>query len=228
MPKAATSQPGKPRRYHSPRRKQQAVATGNAILDAAERLFVRDGYTATSMAAIAKEAGVALKTVYIAFETKGGLLRALWNRNLRRGREEVPVAEQDWFREVLEATDPERVLRLNARNSREAKTRIAALGDVILSAAAADPDVNALSERIWSQFYENQHEVVEALHGLKALKPGLTVDRAADILWTLNHPHVYLLLLRARGWTPEEYERWLGDITCSELLGERPRRKRSR
>ncbi len=213
---AATSE--KKRRYHSPRRREQAEATRNEILDAAERLFIRDGYVATSMAAIAKEAGVALKTVYVSFETKSGLLRALWHRNLRGGREDVPVGDQAWFREVLDEPDPAKALRLNARNSRVVKQRIAPLGHVILNAAAADPEIKALSERIWSQFYDNQRDVVKSIAGRKGLRRGLGVDRAADILWTLNHPHVYVLLLESRDWTPEQYERWLGDITCSQLL----------
>jgi AcrR family transcriptional regulator len=216
MPKAAEKKQ-KTRSYNSPRRREQAKATREEILDAAERLFIEDGYVATSMAAIATEAGVALKTVYLAFETKSGLLRALWHRNLRGGREDVPVGEQQWFLEVLEEPDSAKALRLNARNSRVVKTRIAPLGSVVLSAAAADPEIEALSERIWSQFYENQHAVIESIHKRKALKSGLSVDRAADVLWTLNHPRTYLLFLE-RGWTPEEYERWLGDITISELL----------
>jgi AcrR family transcriptional regulator len=220
---AATRQ--ETRRYHSPRRREQAEATRKEILDAAERLFIKDGYVCTSMAAIAKEAGVAVKTVYLAFETKSGLLRALWHRNLRGGREDVPVGDQDWFREVLEERDPAKALRLNARNSRVVKTRIAPLGEVILGAAPADPEIDALSKRIWSQFYDNQREVVKALHRRKALKPGLGVDRAADILWTLNHPRTYMLLLQDRGWTPEQYERWLGDITCAELLRDGGRAK---
>jgi TetR/AcrR family transcriptional regulator, regulator of autoinduction and epiphytic fitness len=217
MAKAAETDQKKRRAYHSPRRKEQAEATRREILDSAERLFLDNGYVATSMAAIAKEAGVALKTVYLAFETKSGLLRALWHRNLRGGREDVPVAEQSWFLEVLEEPDPAEALRLNARNSKQVKTRIAPLGAVLLSGAAADPEVEALSERIWSQFYENQLEVVKALHRRGALKKGLGVKRAADVLWTLNHPRTYLLLLD-RGWTPEQYERWLAEITISELL----------
>src|SRR6516162_3482952 len=105
------------RPYDSPRRREQAAATRLEILEAAQRLFERDGYAATTMAAIATEARVALKTVYIAFETKSGLLRALWNARLRGGREDVPVAEQQWYRDVLEEPDPERQLRMNARNS---------------------------------------------------------------------------------------------------------------
>ncbi len=217
MAKAAET-PRKTRRYHSPRRKEQAEATRKAIMDAAERLFEKDGYVATSMVAIAKEAGVALKTVYLAFETKGGLLRALWHRNLRGGREDVPVSDQEWFIEVLEEPDPAKALRLNARNSRQVKTRIAPLGEVLLNAAPADPEVDALSKRIWSQFYDNQRDVVKSLKRRKALKKGLGIERATDILWTLNHPRTYILLVQDRGWTAEQYERWLGDITISELL----------
>jgi len=217
MAKAAAT-PKKKRPYHSPRRREQAEATRRQILDAAERLFLQHGYVATSMAAIAKEADVALKTVYLAFETKFGLLRALWHRNLRGGRGDVPVGDQEWFHEVLEENDPAKALRLNARNSRRVKARIAPLGDVLLNAAAADPDVKTLSERIWTQFYENQLEVVRAIQKRKGLKPGLTVERATDILWSLNHPHLYLLLLRSRGWSEDDYERWLGDITCEQLL----------
>ena len=52
----------------------------------------------------------------------------------------------------------------------------------------------------------------------KALRPGLGVARAADILWTLNHPDLYWLLVNERGWTPEQFEEWLGDALCSQLL----------
>ncbi len=59
-------------------------ATRMQVLEAAQQLFEQDGYAATSMAAIASEAGVSLKTVYLAFETKSGLLRALWHVLLHR------------------------------------------------------------------------------------------------------------------------------------------------
>ena len=77
------SEPVKTRPYNSPRRREQAAATRREILEAAQRLFERQGYATTTMAAIAAEAGVALKTVYVAFETKSGLLRALWHLLLR-------------------------------------------------------------------------------------------------------------------------------------------------
>src|SRR6476620_2228397 len=90
------------RRYDSPRRREQAAATRGAILEAAQRLFERQGYAATTMAAIAAEAGVALKTVYVAFETKSGVLRALWHLLLRGDEDAAPVADRSWYREVLD------------------------------------------------------------------------------------------------------------------------------
>ena len=71
------------RRYDSPRRREQAAATRLHILQAAQRLLEQQGYAATTMAAIATEAGVALKTVYLAFQTKSGVVRALWDVLLR-------------------------------------------------------------------------------------------------------------------------------------------------
>jgi AcrR family transcriptional regulator len=88
----------KSRPYNSARRREQAAATRRDILEVAQRLFERQGYAATTMAAIAAEAGVALKTVYLAFETKSGVLRALWNLLLRGDEGEAPVAERSWYR----------------------------------------------------------------------------------------------------------------------------------
>ena len=80
------------RRYDSPRRREAAATTRREILEAAERLFERQGYAATTMTTIAAEARVALKTVYVAFETKSGVLRALWNLRLRGERTGVRLA----------------------------------------------------------------------------------------------------------------------------------------
>jgi AcrR family transcriptional regulator len=209
----------KTRRYDSPRRREQAAATRRAILEAAQRLFERDGYAATTMAAIAKEAGVALKTVYVAFETKSGLLRALWHLLLRGDEDDVTIAERPWYREVLAEPDPERQLRIGAHNARLVKERAGALMKVIRSAAATEPDAAELWNRIESDFYDNQRAVVQVLHDNGALRPGLDVASAADIMWTLNHPDLWHLLVGGRGWTPEAWERWFADTTCQQLLG---------
>lgn len=209
----------KPKRsYTSPRRQAQAEATRRDILDAAQRLFEDQGYPATTMAQIAQEAGVALKTVYLAFDTKSGLLRALWNVLLRGDDESRPVSEQDWYRQVLDEADPERRLRLNARNSAAGKQRISGILEVIRSAAPSDRDIAALWERIQSEYHANQRAIVEPLHEQSRLRPELELDQATDILWTINHPNTWQLLVVDRGWTPEQYEQWAGDLACGQLL----------
>lgn len=206
------------RSYESPRRRAQADATRRDILAAAQRLFETNGYAATTMAEIAKEAGVALKTVYLAFQTKGGLLRALWNLLLRGDEADRSVAERRWYLDMLEETDPERQLRLNARNSTSVKQRISAILEVIRSAAAIDADVGALWQRIQTDYHANQRAIVERLHERRQLRPRLGVERGTDILWTLNHPNTWQLLVVDRGWTPEQYEQWTGDLACAQLL----------
>jgi AcrR family transcriptional regulator len=206
------------RRYHSPRREQQAAETRRAILEAADGLFVKDGYPATTMEAIAEQAGVSLKTVYLPFATKSGLLRALWDLRLKGDQRETPVISHEWFRAVMDESDPAKKLRLNARNSRAAKTRIGGLFKVIRGAAEIDEDCAALWELIQSDFRDNQRMIVQAIGALGALRAGLTVEIATDTLWALNHPDVWNLLVTERGWPPERYEQWLADTSCAQLL----------
>jgi AcrR family transcriptional regulator len=216
------SEPVKSRRYHSPLRLEQAAATRRSILNAAQELFEQRGYSATSMAAIAAGAGVSLKTVYVTFETKSGVLRALWHLLLRGDEEPVPVGERPWFRAVLDEPDAERQLRLNVHNAKEVRARVGALLEVIRRAASADTEVDELWTRIQAEFYDNQRSVVEALHARKALKRDLDVVGATDILWTLNHPDLYWLLVNERGWTPDQHEQWLADLLCGQLLRPHP------
>jgi len=206
------------RQYHSPLRHQQAAATRAAVLDAARRLFVRDGYPATSMQAIAAEAGVASKTVYLAFATKSGLLRALWDLTLKGDEDDAGVDQREWYREVIDEPDPEKQLHLNARNARVVKVRIAPLLEVIRNGAPVDADVAALWDLIHTDFYENQRAIVEVIHRRRALRRGLDIATATDILWTLNHPDVWLLLVGKRGWSPARWERWFAETACAQLL----------
>ena len=209
-----------PRRaYNSPRRQAQAAATRRAILEAAGRLFERDGYPATTMEAIAEEAGLSLKTVYLPFTTKSGLLRALWDVRLKGEDSDPPVAQHQWFREVMEESDPVRKLQLNARNSRAAKSRIGGMFKVIRGAAEIDTDCAALWRLIQGDFHANQRMIVESLDRAGGLRPGLSVARATDVLWTLNHPDVWILLVGERGWAPKAYQSWLAQTSCAQLLG---------
>ena len=208
----------KSRAYVSPRRRAQAAETRRAILEAARRLFEQGGYASTSVPSIAVEANVAVKTVYLAFETKAGLLRAVWEARLGGDEEHIPVMERSWFREMTAERDPVRKLRLAAAQSRRVKSGSGALLEVVRNAAMTDPEITALWRDIETKLLRVQRAIVDQLVETKSLAAGLTVRAAADVLWTLNHPTVWHLLVRERRWSPTQYERWLHDALCLHLL----------
>ena len=210
--------PVKTRHYNSSRRRAQAEATRQAILDAAQQLFEEKGYGATSMPAIAERAGVALKTIYLYVESKAGLVRALWEARLAGDEAAVPVLERNWFHGVSDEPDPERKLRLVAAQGRRVKARSGALLEMIRTAASSDPEIATLWKAIEEKLLAVQGAIIEQLHASGSLTRTLDVTTATDILWTLNHPTQWQLLVRGRGWTGEQYEQWLGDMFCSQLL----------
>ena len=216
----------KPKRsYHSPRRQAQAAATRRSILEAAQRLFERQGYAATTMDAIAEDAGVALKTVYVAFATKSGVLRGLWDLLLkgdldeRRGGRAAVVSRGPRRGRPPPPTATERA-QLTRRQGADRRGP----GDDS-QRRSHRPDIDALWNLIQTDFYDNQRTIVQTLHRKKALRPGLDVTRATDILWTLNHPDMWQLLVGRRAWTPEQYEKWFADTACSQLLKPAPTKK---
>ncbi len=185
-------------------------------------MFVEQGYAATTMPAIAAQTGVAPKTVYSGFGTKSGVLHAVWDLALGGDDSQTPVAAREWYREVLDEPDPVRQLQRNAHNSRVVKERIASILDVIRNAAQLDPAVGALWQTIQKEFHDNQRVIVETLEQKNALKDGLSIAAATDILWTLNHPNTWQLLVVERDWTAERYEKWLASAACEQLLGRSP------
>jgi AcrR family transcriptional regulator len=206
------------RRYDSSNRRARAEATRRAILEAAQRRFERDGYVATSVEALADDAGVVRKTVYLAFANKAAVLRGVWDMVLKGDLDEAPVAARPWYVEMLLEPDPVRLLRLVATNSCQVKRRIGRMLAVIRDAAVVDDDAGALWRLIQTDFHENQRRIVEALFETGGLRLELDVERATDVLWTLNHPDIWLLLVRERGWTPPAFEDWFFATLCSQLL----------
>ena len=205
------------RSYHSPVRVQQAAARRQALAEAARDLFVERGYPATTMDAVATRADVSLKTAYNAYKTKAGLLRAVWDLSLKGDLDEAPIGERNWYTSLMSESDPHRQLAMAAENSRIVKTRIGPVLRVIRDAAPVDEDLTALWELIQSDFWANQRAIVESLADKGALRPGLDVQRATDLLWMLNHPDVWLLLVDRRAWSPDDWEEWFAK-TCQELL----------
>ena len=131
-------------------------------------------------------------------------------------QEQIP--DRPWYLEVLDESDPERKLRLVAHHSVAVKQRIGPLLRALRSAAVVDADGAALWALIQTDFHSNQRVIVESLVATGRLRQDVDVDRATDILWTLDHPDVWLLLAGERGWTPEAFETWFADTAFAQLL----------
>jgi AcrR family transcriptional regulator len=222
--------PVKPERrpYDSPRRREQAEQTGRAILEAARTCFVQRGYAATSLADIAAQARVSLKTLQARYGTKRDLLLAVWHATIAGPDDvDVPVADRSWFQQTLLEPDARHLLERVARNSRVVKGRAGPIMEVVRAAAPGVPEIGALWQRMQDEFLENQTLIARALARKGALRPGLSVKQAGELIWALNHPSVHHLLVCERGWSPGRYERWLAESLMAQLLAPAPTRARA-
>lgn len=50
------------------------------------------------------------------------------------------------------------------------------------------------------------------------LRPGITADQAADIMWTYSSPELYDLLVLRRGWAADRYGQFIGQALINALL----------
>jgi AcrR family transcriptional regulator len=195
-----------PRRpYASPKRAARAARTRQAIRDAAEFLFLRDGYARTSMKAIATRAGVSEKTMYLAFANKATLLRQVVEVAVRGDEAPGPMADRPEWR-ALALGPPEEMFARFAALSANLMTRTAAL--IALGEAAADVDPE-LAEQRYRVHEANRNECKTLAAALKfrgALAPHIDVQDAADIIYALaGSENIFLRLTRECGWNEAQY-----------------------
>lgn len=208
----------KARRYDMSNRARQATETRRRIAEAAARLFVRDGYGATTINAIAAEAGVAVPTVYATLKTKQAILWAVIELTARGDADQAPLAERQWWREMERERDPRETLAKFARIHREICDREAAVFTVFETAANVDPEVAPVMRQKEQARYSDQSRVVRSLKRQGQLRAGLSVRKASDIIWALATERSYLALVRDRGWRAEDYEDWLSEQLAAALL----------
>jgi AcrR family transcriptional regulator len=200
------------------RRAQKALATRRRILEAAEALFVRDGYAATTIAAIAGQADVAVQTVYAVFGTKRAILAELLAVRVVGDDATTPLKDRDDWRAMEAETDPRRQLGLLAAIATRIGERMGALYDVLAGAAGSDSEIADMHQRQQQSRHHDQRRLARSLARNGALRPGLSQARATDIMWAIANPTMHHRLVTERRWPPGEYERWLAHVlTCSLL-----------
>jgi TetR/AcrR family transcriptional regulator, regulator of autoinduction and epiphytic fitness len=213
--------PVKRRSYDSSTRARQAQETRRRIVEAAAALFVRDGYSATSISAIADGAGVAIPTVYASLRSKANILRAVVELTVRGDDETAPLASRRRWQEMERQQDPREQLALFAHLHRQICDREAAVFAQLEAAAGADPEARQLLAEHDQRRYDTQRRLARSLHRRKQLKPGLAAREAADVIWTLASERTYLALVRDRRWKGDTYERWVSEQLAAGLLPQR-------
>jgi len=206
------------RQYTSTLRQQQASQTRARILDTAQLLFSSRGYGATTMEAIASEAGVATDTVYASFGTKAGLLHKLLD--VRVGGDDAPVAllDRPGPRKVRAETSQRKQIASFAADVAAIQERAVPVDVIIRGAAAVDPEIAAFRARMHAFRYDNMRQFVSWLAANGPLRGSISEEEAAAIVWTLAGPEVHGLLRRDRGWSQDRYVSWLADTLTRTLL----------
>jgi AcrR family transcriptional regulator len=206
---------GVKRSYRSERRREQAAQTRERVLAAAARAFVARGFEATSVAAIAEEAGVSPETIYARFGNKRTLLTELVSR-AARGPETGPILEQAGARAVAAATDQREQLRLFADDIGHRLERASPLVAVVAASSLADPELAGLLEQI----HDARRANLEALVGLLEVNGplALATNEATELVWALTSPELYRLFTHVRSWSRRRYRAWLVDALTAALL----------
>lgn len=207
------------------RRERRARQTRRRILAAALELFTRQGYAVTTIQQIAGQADVAWQTIYSVFGTKAAILQALFDVTVAGDDEPVPVAERPFVQAIADAPDAREKARIFARHLRETAARTARLYGIIESAASTDAEIASLWRTIQGHGLHGMALAADGFRQQGVLRPGLSVARAADILWLYVGPWCYRVLVTERGWTLEEYETWLASTLYTQLMD--PRRANS-
>ncbi|HEX5728339.1 helix-turn-helix domain-containing protein [Microbacterium sp.] len=205
-------------------RRQKALETRWRVMDAALAEFTERGYHDTTMAAIAERAGVAVQTVYLGFRTKSGLLEELvGNAVLGRTREgEIgPPDETEGWARALSEPDGTTSLALFVDMALPVYERTSAISDAGRSAYASDPYLAEWWVRSEALRLDGCLQMVRALADHGALRPGLSVEEAADVLATTLSPQSFLAFTVDRGWSVDHLGAWLKDALPRLLVDAR-------
>jgi len=207
------------RRYDGSRRLARARETRRAILDAAITLFTTHGYGATTLHEIADAAGVAVQTIYATLTNKPTILAEALDVTIAGDDELVAVNDRDWMHGVWNADTGEQRLLAYAAAVGQIMDRASDMFTVVTNAALTDPRLRELDDETQQRRRNGAAGVVRSVTEVSELAPGLSTERATDIVWLLNSPAVHQQLVRRSGWSTDEYVTWLGDALCRELLG---------
>ncbi len=195
------------RQYDSGRRKAQAELVRRAVIDAAKDLLLTDGYARSTVPRVAQACGVSPESVYKRFPGKPALVRAVVEQALAGGGEVAAEARSD----ALPAGDLAALLRGWSELAAEVAPLVSPILLLVQKAAGQDDGLADLARELdddrRSRMTANAGRLAAAGH----LRRGMSVQRAADVLWTYSSPELFDLLVIRSGWKVEQYAAFVVD-----------------
>jgi len=203
---------GESRTYHSARRAEAAGDTRARILDAAMRLFVEKGYGKVTVNDIAREARVAVPTVYTSAGGKTAILATIIDEAVRDPVVDATLAA------VREALEPREVISLIAKGTRVDNERYHDIIQVNRTASVVDENAAEILARSNRAYRDALTEALPRLREMDALQAHFTDERATDLLWFYFGHQSWHTLVAELGWTWDEAEEWLRERAGAALL----------
>ncbi len=213
------STPTTKRRYDARRRRERAEgerrATQLRVVEAARRLFLTKGYAATTMAEIAREAGVAVQSVYSAGQSKADLLHLVTDLAVAGDDQQVMLLARPDFAAIANESDPERQVRMIAALIAATLERLAPVWVAYREAAAVD--AKAAANLVAA--HQRRHETFAGMIGMiPERRLRRSPEEATDTAWAIGSIDVFLLLRSIQGWDAPRYATWLRQTLVDQLL----------
>lgn len=205
------------------RREQKAHHTRARVAAAALRLFLEHGYLATTVEAIAREAGVAPATVYQAFGTKQAVLARALDTTIVGDAAAVALLDRDWVAKAGRQRGPRRRLEAVVRQAARVAARTAPLKRVMRDAAATDTQVRELIREDHRGRLATQQALVELAFGTESPSTSKSNDRALDTFFLLVNSDTYTMATEILGWTDDEWQQWLVEVLTRQLVDDSAR-----
>jgi AcrR family transcriptional regulator len=188
------------------------------MVDAAHHLFVTNGFTGTTVAAVAKQAGVSPPTVYAAFNSKAELLRAAIDLALAGDEDPIAVADRPLAQWVYEADTAVELLSRYAVMMGELAERAAPIYMVLVAAADVEPPLADLLAEFEKQRLKASTMIAEAVRDRGGLPASRSVAEARDTIWVCNAPEMYVWLTKKRRWSTKRYVGWAREVLIKLVI----------
>ena len=205
------------RSYDASRRREQARERRLAVVLAARELFGRDGFRLTTIAAIAKRAGVSAESVYKGFGTKAALAKAVFDLELAGDDEPVPVAARPAMQAIRDEPDARRKIAMFADGLAQRQAASARVQILIRDGRHVDDSLGPVWDKLTGEGLAGMTMLGRHLLETGQLRDGIGLDEVRDVLWNYLAIDAYERLVLTQGWPPERYSAWLAHALTSAL-----------